>query len=409
MSAALITIGNEILLGRTLNSNLAHIGAMLAEVGLPLTESRTVRDEPDEITRALAELWPHHRLVITTGGLGPTKDDVTKQTIAAFFGRELKHDEHTWERVKQRFAQRHIDAPDINRGQALVPDGFEVLDNDRGTAPGLAFEADGRLFFALPGVPAEMEHLLEARILPRLRRIENRAPLWMRMLHTSGIPESTLAERLNDIDPPDEVQLAWLPQPGQISLRVYGPDHAACEKLFDELLRRLGDDVWGTDEQSPSLRLHDLLRRRELTLAVAESCTGGLVCARLTAHPGASDYLLGGVTAYSNAVKTALLGVSQETLEQHGAVSEATARAMAEGTRARLGANVGLAVTGIAGPAGGSDDKPVGTVHIAVATSQGASHELLHLSGNRQAVQAKAADRLMLLALRVLKELKESQ
>jgi len=214
MTAGLLTIGAEILLGRTLNGNLAYIGRELAAVGMPLAESRTVPDESEAITSALADLWSRHRVVLTTGGLGPTKDDLTKQTIAAFFGKELRHDEHTWLRVRERFTRRGLTPVELNRGQALAPEDFRVLDNDRGTAPGLAFETDGRLFFAMPGVPAEMEHIMQRHVLPRLRLLEGLTPLYIRTLHTSGIPESTLAERFADVEPPAGVNLAWLPQPG---------------------------------------------------------------------------------------------------------------------------------------------------------------------------------------------------
>ena len=406
MTAGLITIGNEILLGRTLNSNLAFIGARLAEVGVPLVESRTIRDEPDEITRALAELWPRCDVLLTTGGLGPTKDDLTKATIAAFFGRQMKHDEHTWQRVKERFARRHLEAPELNRNQALVPVGFDVLDNDHGTAPGLALSQGGKLFFAMPGVPAEMKFLLTTHIVPRLMDLPGRTPLWVRTMHTSGIPESTLAERLSDVEPPAGVNLAWLPQPGKVSLRVYGRDHQACQTLYDHLRQRLGSDVWGEGDDTPAHMLHEALLRRGLTLSVAESCTGGMVTAELTAFAGSSGYLLGGVAAYSNAAKMALLGVPGSVLEHHGAVSEEAARAMAGGVRAALQADMGLAITGVAGPSGGTPDKPVGTVHIAVATGRETRHELLMLSGDRERVRRQAADRVLLLAMQTLDDYK---
>jgi len=403
MKAALVTIGNEILLGRTLNTNMAFIGERLAEIGVPLTEERTVRDEPAAIRATLADLWPRFDVVITTGGLGPTKDDLTKQTIADFFGKGLHFDDRTWARVQERFARRGLTAVELNRNQAMVPDNFDTLDNDHGTAPGLAYTEAGHLYFALPGVPHEMRALLTDRVIPRLLTLPGLSPVWVQTLHTSGIPESTLAEQLADIEVPQGVELAWLPQPGQVSLRVHGTNHMACNALFVLLQVRLGDEVWGMNDDTPASRLHELLTARSLSLALAESCTGGMVSKMLTDLPGSSAYLKGGVVAYANEVKEALLGVSHDTLLVHGAVSEPTARAMAEGARTRLNTDVGLSVTGIAGPEGGTDEKPVGTVHIAVATATGTHHELLRLIGSRENIRRQAADRALLLALRTLR------
>ena len=383
MTATLLTVGDEILLGQTVNTNAAWLGERLSEAGVTVRRSLAVGDDEGAIRAALAEAVRGSTLTVVTGGLGPTHDDLTRPVVAGFFGRPLREDAATMARIEARFARRGRPMPERNRVQALVPEGFDVLPNDHGTAPGLwvRFDEGGapRGLACLPGVPAEMRHLFLDAVLPRLDALGARRTIRHRVLQTAGVGESHLAELLGDLAGflDDRTTLAFLPSGGQVRLRVtaVGDDPAEVEgraaRFADHLRARAGAHVYGEGEATLEGAVGDLLRARGATLAVAESCTGGLVLDRLTDVPGASDYVLGGVVAYNNYVKTAVLGVHERMLVEDGAVSERVARRMAEGVRVRFGATYALATTGVAGPGGGTDEKPVGTVWIGLAGPDG--------------------------------------
>ncbi len=381
MTAVLLTIGDEILIGQVVDTNAAWLGQELTLAGITVSRRETVGDDEAAIRAALARAYAEAELVVVTGGLGPTPDDVTRPAVAAYFGVPLGFDPDVLAHVESLFAARGRAMSPRNRALAEVPEGFEVLPNALGTAPGLWGErvVDGRaqIVVLLPGVPHEMKAITEAHVLPRLHARTDGA-LVHRTLLTVGEGETTLADRLGDLDDlfRDGLRLAFLPNLGTVRLRLTAraasPDaaRALVERGLARLRRDLGDLVFGEDDETLEGAVGAMLVERGLSLAVAESCTGGALAARITSVPGASRYFRGGVVAYANAVKETALGVEGGALRAHGAVSEAVVRQMAEGVRVRLGADLGVATTGIAGPGGGTPAKPVGTVWLGYADAR---------------------------------------
>ncbi len=378
MQIELLTIGDELLLGFTVDTNAAYLARALAAIGVEIVHRTTVGDDAEKIAAAVSEAIERTGAVITTGGLGPTADDRTRPVIATLFGRELVLDESIVAQIEARFwRMTSAKMPQTNIVQAMVPAGARVLENHHGTAPGLWIEdAQGRWVAMLPGVPREMRGLTQDSILPILRERIGAAPVAIvsRTIRTTGIGESALAERLGELGKSvDGMPLAFLPGWAGVDLRLTSrtlpPDEAT--RALDSAERMLrdvaGPVVYGTESDDLTELILDMCRERGLHIATAESCTGGLLGARLTAIPGSSDVYHGGVIAYDNSVKTKLLGVSDVTLREHGAVSEQAAREMAEGCAKSLGAQIGVGITGVAGPGGGTEEKPVGTVWIAVS------------------------------------------
>ena len=376
MQAEIITIGDELLIGQVVDTNSAWLGRTLGEDGIKVTQITSVQDDADQIARAVNEALARVSIVLVTGGLGPTRDDITKHTLAELFGMRLVRDEQVYETVRRQLAVRGIAFNELNRGQALVPDGCTVLPNRNGTAPGMWFERGGHVVVSLPGVPFEMEHLMEDEVMPRLKTRFALRQIVHRTMITAGLPESMLAKRIEAWENalPPYLKLAYLPNPGAVRLRlsayeVEGESVAReIESRFEALRRIIPHNIIGFETATMQEVVHKILTERSLTLATAESCTGGSIAARFTAMPGASAYFLCGVVSYSNESKAELLGVDPADIARYGAVSEQVARQMAEGVRRAAGADYGVATTGIAGPSGGSAEKPVGTVWIAVAT-----------------------------------------
>ena len=379
MNAEIITIGDEILIGQIVDTNAAYIAQRLNAAGVTVSERSSVGDRAEQITRAIEQSMQRCDLVILTGGLGPTKDDITKTTLAKIFGGEMRTDERVKEHVRSMLALRGIEFNELNRSQAEVPESCEVLFNAHGTAPGMWFERDGKVVISLPGVPFEMRHLMEDEVLPRLKSRFSLRQVVHRTLITAGIAESMLAARIAEWEDalPDYLRLAYLPAPNIVRLRLsaYDVDGQRAEREIEEQFRLLEqiipDNIVGFEGATLQEQVHNLLLESGKTLAVAESCTGGSISAKFTAMAGASAYFLCGVTAYANEAKRDLLGVDAALIERHGAVSEEVARAMAEGARRVSGADFAVATTGIAGPTGGSEQKPVGTVWFAVASERG--------------------------------------
>lgn len=379
MKATIITIGDEILIGQIVDANSVSIARRLNAIGITIAEKCSIGDSAAEITATLGRALAATEVVIITGGLGPTKDDITKYTLAQMFHSQLRYDEQEAEHIRTLLERRGIAFTELNRGQAMVPECCTVLHNAHGTAPGMWFDtAEGGVVVSLPGVPFEMEHLMEDEVIPRLKaRFELRA-IVHRTLITRGIPESILAERIASWEDalPDYLHLAYLPAPNVVRLRLsaYDVDGESVareiEQQFDSLRAIIGDNIVGMEGATVEQQVHDMLISRGAHLAIAESCTGGAIASKFTAIAGASAYLLAGVVSYSNASKCDILGVDATLIERHGAVSEEVARAMAEGARRITGAEYGVATTGIAGPTGGSEAKPVGTVWMAVATPE---------------------------------------
>lgn len=378
MNAEIITIGDEILIGQIVDTNSAWIAARLNEAGFTVLRKLTVGDNRDEIIRAVDAAMSCSDLTILTGGLGPTKDDITKPALTEIFGGEMVCDRATYERNEKTLAARGIAYNELNKGQAMVPDSAEALPNLHGTAPGMWFEKGGKVVVSLPGVPFEMKELMTAEVLPCLGLRFPRSRTAHRTAITFGLAESVLAETIAGWENalPPYLHLAYLPSPSQIRLRLsaYDTDTGAekeMDRQFASLENLIPEYFIGYGEDTLASVTAKLLTAGKFTLATAESCTGGALSAAFTAMAGASEYFRGGVVAYSNGVKTDVLGVSPETVRCHGAVSEETACEMAEGARRLCGSDYALSTTGIAGPSGGSPEKPVGTVWIGLATPHG--------------------------------------
>src|SRR5947208_118792 len=370
-----VTIGTELLLGHTVDTNAAELGRALAAAGAEITRHTTVADRPDAIRAAVAEALARSGFVITTGGLGPTRDDMTKTVVAQLLGKRLLLDERLLASIKARFDRMGRPMPAVNRTQAEVPEGAVILPNPRGTAPGLWVEdPGGRVVVLLPGVPREMHGLLAEQVLPRIvaRQGSARRVVVSRTVRTTGTSESALAERIGPIEPEiAPLTLAYLPSVDGVDLRVTAwelePEDAEARlaAVVERLKAAVGEHGYGEDDADLAAVLLDALRKGRHRLGVAESCTGGMIGERITNIPGASDTFIGGVVAYADVIKTAALKVPLETLEAYGAVSEETVRAMADGAQRLFSADCTIAVTGIAGPGGGTPEKPVGTVWLA--------------------------------------------
>ena len=387
----IINIGDELLLGQVVNTNASTMSRMLTEAGFEVACVEVVGDRRETITRAL-ENHEGFDIVLITGGLGPTKDDITKKVLCEFFDSELEESEVALENVRRIFAARGYELTPVNRAQALVLKCCEVLNNDLGTAPCMWFEHEGRVFVSLPGVPFEMEWLMANRVIPKLQETFRTEVIINKNILVQGIGESFLSDLIEpwELKLPECIRLAYLPVAGMVKLRLTarGPQETSLREAIDHAVRGLyqiaGQYIVGEDCETLAELVHKTLTERGLSLATAESCTGGTIASSLTAQAGASAYFKGGVVAYSNEVKECALGVQHSTLEVHGAVSEETAREMAEGVRKRLGADYAIATTGIAGPDGGTPEKPVGTVWIAVANATHTEAQLLSFPGRRR-------------------------
>lgn len=379
MQATIITIGDEILIGQIVDTNSVSISKHLNAAGIVVREKCSIGDDRAQIVDTLERALSRSQVVIVTGGLGPTKDDITKKTLAGLFGSGMRFDERVAAHVQRMLESRGIVFNELNRGQALVPECCTVLFNAHGTAPGMWFERDGKVVVSLPGVPFEMEHLMQDEVMPRLKARFSLRSIVHRTLITAGLAESMLAERIAAWEEalPPYLKLAYLPNPGAVRLRLsaYEVEGESIAReiavRFEELKGIIPEYVVGYETATVQELVHHTLTERGLTLSAAESCTGGTIAARFTAMPGASVYFRGGVVAYSNDVKRDTLGVSADDLTRFGAVSEPVARQMAEGVRRLTGSDYAVATTGIAGPSGGSEAKPVGTVWIAVAGPEG--------------------------------------
>ncbi|MFV2073572.1 MAG: CinA family nicotinamide mononucleotide deamidase-related protein [Thermoanaerobaculales bacterium] len=410
-TAACLAVGSELLGERRQDSNSLTVTRALARRGVVVTEKRVVGDSVDQTATAIRELLASHDLVVVTGGLGPTADDLTREAVAQALGRELRPDADVEAMIRSRFADLGREMPDICTTMARVVDGSRPLQNRRGSAPGLMVETDDRLLAVFPGVPWEMEEMLERDLLPEVARWNPGVAKVERTVLLGGVVESEVEERIHHLyERFGRENVTILASYGvvRLVLSAVGKE-ASARGQVDEMERTfcevLGDDVAGVDiDGLPEAVLGELLRE-PATLAVAESCTGGLVGARITAVAGASAAFLGGVVCYSNEVKEALVGVSHDLLLEHGAVSEEVARAMATGVRERIGADWGAGITGIAGPAGGTEEKPVGLVHWAVAGPDGVSARHRVFPGDRAIIREWSSNAVLdLLRRRLIAE-----
>ncbi|MFH1009868.1 MAG: competence/damage-inducible protein A [bacterium] len=403
-SGEIITIGNELLSGQVVNGNAAFLGRTLVEIGIPVRWSSVVADDIAEIQAALSQSLKRASVVILSGGLGPTPDDVTKEAVANFFGLELALREDLLEAVKARFASFGRTMPEVSRNQAVFPRSAEVIANPLGTAPGMHIAREGREIFVLPGVPHELEAMMESHVLPRLQENLQATPIPSKILQTTGIGESLILERLRDMPHIHElVELAFLPSPMGVTLHLTAksddPYEAEAQLAEAEGLVRegIGEFVYAVGRQSLAEVIARILRNRHKTVAIAESCTGGLVAHTFTNIPGSSNFFERAFVTYSNRSKTELLDVPQALIEEHGAVSEEVARAMAEGVQRKAKTDYGLATTGIAGPDGGTLEKPVGTVWVAVADARETVAQRTQAAYTREINKMRFAQTLLFL------------
>jgi len=368
MNIALITIGNELLAGFTVNTNAAWIGNHVIQTGGNIIWHQTIGDSKNEIHDSLNQIPKDINAVIITGGLGPTHDDVTAHALYKYANDIPVFDEKYWQYLQDKLAKRNLKLPEINRNQSMKPVKGTIIPNPIGSARGLHFQVDGKDLFVLPGVPREMKAMMESTVLPWIAD-QSAGGLTVRTIRTTGIMESGLAEKIGDIVDAlaDEIKIAFLPQFTGVDIRVSSTDKDAVDQKVYEINVQAGKYIYGYDNDQLEEKVGQLLNANNLSISTAESCTGGLVGHRLTNVSGSSDYYLGGIVSYSNSVKENNLGVAIETLNKHGAVSYETAIEMAENVRSKLDSDLGLAITGIAGPRGGTDEKPVGLTYIALA------------------------------------------
>ncbi len=398
MKAEIIAVGSELLTPDRLDTNSLFLTQELNRLGIEVARKTIVGDDRQLLSDAFRGALERVELVIASGGLGPTEDDVTRETVAELLGRKLQRNDEILRAIEARFRSFKREMPAINVRQAMVPEGAEPLDNPRGTAPGLWIEDRGRLIALLPGPPRELKPMFLEKIVPRLERRVSAVRMFHRELRVAGMGESHVEQRIAPIYKRySEVNTTILAAPGeiQIHLRTWTGDAKHAEKTINELTESiqlaLGERIFTTEGQSMEEVVAQLLTLNNATIAAAESCTGGLLAQRLTTIAGSSSFFLGGVVCYSNELKTAWADVPAETIQANGAVSADVAVALAEGIRRRAGSTLGVGITGIAGPGGGSEEKPVGTVHIALASANGVKQLGRIYPGDREAIRWQAS------------------
>jgi nicotinamide-nucleotide amidase len=397
----IITIGDEILIGQVVNTNASFISEKLYSIGIPVSKVVTIEDTENALLNELDDSINNYNVTIITGGLGPTHDDITKPTLVKYFKDELISDDKVLEKVKSIFKSRNIDMPPVNYEQAMVPKNSKVIFNEYGTAPGLWIEKNNKIVIALPGVPFEMKEMMKLKVITMLKEKfdkDLKYVLKSKTLLTTGIGESHLAELIGDVKPIIENnKLAFLPSLFGVRLRidVRGENLNDVDKKIElietRLRNKIDDYIFGSDDDLLEKIVGDLLIQKNLTLAVAESCTGGLIASKITDISGSSKYFKGGILSYSNYSKLYILGIRKDILEKYGAVSEETAREMAVNVREKLDADIGISTTGIAGPAGGSEKKPVGLVWIGYSDNKRTFAIKFLFGNNREKTKIRSA------------------
>jgi nicotinamide-nucleotide amidase len=375
MLCEIITIGDEILIGQIVDTNSAWMGQQLNAIGISVNRIVSVSDNHDEIFSAFTEAAERAPIVLITGGLGPTRDDITRKVLCEYFNTEMVMNDNVLQHITSMLASRNISMNPLNRLQAEVPKTCTVLHNPVGTAPGMWFEKEGVVYVSMPGVPFEMKELMTREVMPRLKQKFSLDAIYHKTIMTSGIPESSLAIKISEweLALPSNIKLAYLPAYGCIRLRLSakGKDYDTLKQQVAEQVEKLkliiSENIFSEEDEQIEAALAKILIDNKLSISVAESCTGGNIAHMITSQPGSSEYFKGGVVAYSNQVKMDVLGVKETTLDQHGAVSRQTVEEMAAGVRALLKSDYALSISGIAGPGGGTNEKPVGTVWVAIA------------------------------------------
>ncbi len=392
--AEIITIGDEILIGQIVDTNSAWIAKELEQIGIKIYQITSVSDNSSHIKKAISESQNRSNIVIITGGLGPTKDDITKQVLCEYFDTKLVFSEETLKNIKKLLLTRGI--TDINKNnaeQALVPENCLLLENTEGTAPGMCFEKEKTVFFSVPGVPFEMKKIMQTQILPMLKKKYNGKTIIHKVVMTHGIFEAKLSEILEDWEQglkTKNIKLAYLPQPGIVRLRLSAEGHNKMQieqdinSEIDKLKDIIPDNIFGYDENSMEKIVGQLLKDKGATISTAESCTGGQIASMITSIPGSSAYFTGSIVAYSNTIKEKILGIDPQTIEKNGAVSKDVVEAMAASVQKLYNTDYAIAVSGIAGPSGGTQQKPVGTTWIAVCSEKNIISKKFMFGDNRQ-------------------------
>jgi nicotinamide-nucleotide amidase len=398
MKAEIIAVGSELLTPDRLDTNSLFLTEELNAIGIEVLRKTVVGDNRDLLSEAFRDALNRVPLIISCGGLGPTDDDLTRETVADLLGRKLRRNDAILRYIEGRFRSMGREMPEVNVRQAMVPEGAEILENPRGTAPGLWLEDGGRAVVLLPGPPRELKPLFREQVLPRLERRASGVRMHSRELRVTGLGESHVEQRILPIYKRfPEVQTTILAAPGetQIHLRFWTEDAARAKKTLDEIVQgfeiALADRIFSQDGRALEEVVAEQLTLNKATISAAESCTGGLLAQRLTSIAGSSSYFLGGVVCYSNELKTAWADVPAEMIAAKGAVSPEVAVALAEGIRRRVGSTLGVGITGIAGPGGGSDEKPVGTVHVAISHGGGIKERGARFPGDREAIRWQAS------------------
>ena len=397
--AEIITIGDELLIGQVVDTNSAWMAQQLNFIGIQVKQITSVSDDESHIINALNEARTRADMVLMTGGLGPTRDDITKYTLCKYFKSNLRFDDEVFLDIEKIFAQRGKTVTDTNRKQAEVPEKCHVIRNTNGTAPGMWFEKDGKTFVSMPGVPHEMKAMMEKDILPSLQQKMKTPAIYHKTVLTQGIGESYLSDLIQDWEDelPETIKLAYLPSPGMVKLRLSGTGDTMenLQRQVHEEIKKLqwiiDDFIYGYDDDTLEKIVGSLLRKKDATLSTAESCTGGYIAHKITSVPGSSDYYMGSVVAYANLVKEKFLDVPADLMNRHGAVSEEVVKVMAEDIARKFGTTYSIACSGIAGPDGGTSEKPVGTVWIAIRTPEGCITKRLFLGNNRMRVIAETS------------------
>ncbi len=391
MKVQIITIGDEILIGQIVDTNSAWMGQLLNQNGAEVIKIDSIGDDYELIQQTLKQAIHYADIVLITGGLGPTKDDITKKALADYFGVSLSFHEPSYERILKIFERIGRKTTEAHRQQCYMPDNATLLHNKMGSAPGMWFEHDNTVIISMPGVPYEMKYIMEYEVIPRLRERFPMKPIFHRTILTVGEGESRIADRIADIEDnlPNHIKLAFLPSLGMVRLRLTARGEQE-ETLKHELQKyskaiedRIPELIFGYEKESLSEVVGRLLKQHDLYLATAESCTGGYIAHQITSIPGSSDYFKGSIIAYANEIKMAQLGVKESTLKEHGAVSEPTVVEMVSGTLRLLNTDIAVAVSGIAGPGGGTPEKPVGTVWLAVGNQEQTITRKLSLGKDR--------------------------
>jgi nicotinamide-nucleotide amidase len=417
MKAEIITIGDELLIGQVVDTNSAWIGQQLNLAGIEVVQITSISDKSDAIIIALNDSIERADIILITGGLGPTKDDITKTTLCTYFNTQLVFNEEVYKDVEAMFKSRGKEVTPLNRKQAEVPANCTAIRNSKGTAPGMWFDVNGKIFMSMPGVPYEMKAIMENEVLPKLKQRFKLPAIFHKTILTQGIGESFLSEIISDWEDAliqQNIKLAYLPSPGKVRLRLsaYGPDKAELikkvEKQIEIVKPLIQEYIYGYEnfgEHQPGIEevVGDLLRKNKATVATAESCTGGYISHLLTSISGSSNYYVGSVISYSNEVKINELGVSAASIEKFGAVSQTVVEQMATGVRKKFKVDFAIATSGIAGPTGGTEEKAVGTVWIAIADSKGVISEKFLFGNDRGRNIKKASDEALNILRKQLK------